>query len=368
MHTSYRSLLFIGMISLSSAIFPQASLSDSLHLPSSKADTPPALSLPQSNTNQTIIIHTQTQDNTIQETGSQSNTTRISPDTKTQQDESTPLSTNGQTATTVLPYDTQTKDPAITPLAQPPARPLNDAQDNAATVPNTHSDNTTTLTNRESKDPANPEQTDSLSLPRENAAQKTGGPKDTRRPLTEEDSLDKPEKIKVQRQVEVVTPTIVPSTPAKPRSLADIVADMKTKKKRKVDENLLDIPDKASKLDFLEGTWRCDFGMTVNRMQDNTEYDAVYEYQFDKKGVGLAYIRTKTAGIEFKGPARASLSNGTLVIDHDNLPGNKAAGRGSAFVGSTLQCQDQGKYAECHMRHKDGSPAREESFRLLRVK
>ena len=126
-----------------------------------------------------------------------------------------------------------------------------------------------------------------------------------------------------------------PQRPAEPPKLP--------KSNKVASGDTLEIPDDARKnndLSFLEGCWYCETGL-VNAA---TGEPITVLYCFDDKGGGSRTIQEKRTGRTCRGGVTAQFdSSGKLSM----RGGPAQCSPGRPFVGQTVECQQQGKKAEC---------------------
>ena len=136
-------------------------------------------------------------------------------------------------------------------------------------------------------------------------------------------------------------PPTEPVQPPKPEKPAAPPKPVKPNKVARGDT--LEIPDDARKnndLSFLEGCWYCETGL-VNAA---TGEPITVLYCFDDKGGGSRTIQEKRTGRTCRGGVTAQFdSSGKLSM----RGGPAQCSPGRPFVGQTVECQQQGKKAEC---------------------
>ena len=154
---------------------------------------------------------------------------------------------------------------------------------------------------------------------------------------------------------------IMPTTPEPP---AEPVQPPKPEKPRKPAErpkpnqvargDTLEIPDGAREkndLSFLEGCWYCETGL----FSSATGEPVTVLYCFDDKGRGSRTIQEKKTGGKCQGGVTAQFdSSGKLRI----RGGNAKCTSGGAFVPQTVECQQQGRKAQCFGREESGRGTR----------
>ena len=116
----------------------------------------------------------------------------------------------------------------------------------------------------------------------------------------------------------------------------------------------LEIPPDAREkndLSFLEGCWYCETGLYSSA----TGEPVTVLYCFDGKGQGSRTIKEKKTGGKCQGSVRAGFdSSGKLSI----RGGEAKCSSGGAFVPQTVECQQQGKKADCFGREDSGRNSR----------
>ena len=147
-------------------------------------------------------------------------------------------------------------------------------------------------------------------------------------------------------------PPAEPVQPPKPQKPAEPVKPLKSNKVAKGDT--LEIPDGAREkndLSFLEGCWYCETGL----FSSATGEPVTVLYCFDDKGRGSRTIQEKRTGGKCQGGVTAQFdSSGKLRI----RGGNAKCTSGGAFVPQTVECQQQGKKAQCFGREESGRGTR----------
>ena len=156
-------------------------------------------------------------------------------------------------------------------------------------------------------------------------------------PTTPEPPAEPVQPPKPQKPVEPQKPPkaekpVKPAEPPKP-----------PKRNKVASGDTLEIPDDARKnndLSFLEGCWYCETGL-VNAA---TGEPITVLYCFDDKGGGSRTIQEKRTGRTCRGGVTAQFdSSGKLRM----RGGMAQCSRGRPFVPQTVECQQQGKKAEC---------------------
>ena len=116
----------------------------------------------------------------------------------------------------------------------------------------------------------------------------------------------------------------------------------------------LEIPDGAREkndLSFLEGCWYCETGL----FSSATGEPVTVLYCFDANGQGSRTIQEQKTGGKCQGPVRAQFdSSGQLRI----RGGAAGCSSGGAFVPQTVECEQQGKKANCFGREDSGRNTR----------
>ena len=147
-------------------------------------------------------------------------------------------------------------------------------------------------------------------------------------------------------------PPTEPVQPPKPEKPAAPPKPVKPNKVARGDT--LEIPDDARKnndLSFLEGCWYCETGL----FSSATGEPVTVLYCFDDKGRGSRTIKEKKTGGKCQGGVTAQFdSSGKLRI----RGGNAKCTSGGAFVPQTVECQQQGKKAQCFGREESGRGTR----------
>ena len=143
-----------------------------------------------------------------------------------------------------------------------------------------------------------------------------------------------------------------PAEPAQPPKPEKPLKPLKSNKVAKGDT--LEIPDDARKnndLSFLEGCWYCETGL----FSSATGEPVTVLYCFDGKGRGSRTIQEKKTGGKCQGGVTAQFdSSGKLRI----RGGEARCSSGGAFVPQTVECQQQGKKAQCFGREDSGRGTR----------
>ena len=138
-------------------------------------------------------------------------------------------------------------------------------------------------------------------------------------------------------------PAVIPDLPDPPQPKPE------PKPEPKPNEDLA-IPDQAARdndLSFLEGCWRCDAGL----QNLETHEPIIAEYCFDAQGRGTRLIRERKKQQDCTGPARASFSQGRLVIEAQAA---KCSRDGSGYVPQRVECTGKGGATHCKGRENVG--------------
>lgn len=147
-------------------------------------------------------------------------------------------------------------------------------------------------------------------------------------------------------------PPAEPPKPEKPQKPAEPPKPVKPNKVARGDT--LEIPDGAREkndLSFLEGCWYCETGL----FSSATGEPVTVLYCFDDKGRGSRTIQEKKTGGKCQGGVTAQFdSSGKLRI----RGGAAKCTSGGAFVPQTVECQQQGKKAQCFGREDSGRNTR----------